>query len=503
MRPSSDSSTTSDAMSGQMTDVIFMLHAPDASGWSRFMSTRLGQDPYEIRSISRDLTVLEGPPTEDDADSEEPEGELYLNSPEVLSNRNSGDGKVVEDGNNNNTRVAVGSGVASDSGGAGSTPEDLEVCVKPKTRTLPKSDSTASGVALTESSSTEDCILYSRACIIFLSPEVIEGECPFNLDIASLNPRSTVFLFLGVEMTEVRERFGDLVFRCRCSHIDASEMSIKDALLQIVRAYEDDGGSSSVGAGSDLQDFDPDDVGGGGIYNTPSSVQLNRVERVFPRELTGGDRLVYVLLEQTPENRVVVDIGSGNDEFPLTPVCDRLFSFSVPEGLSGKVSFVIGSAGHEIGSESVRVLSRLDQLCDILAQEVDPLTILARAVGVEPQDEAGLDTALAFKLQELPSAGTFATMFPVEERLQNSGPAKQCMYPTLLHFAADFNLRMFGSELLRYPAMVGAVRTENRDGETAQQIAARKKFHQLESDLAQFASRHGLAPSVTAPRAPA
>lgn len=480
-------------MSGQLNDVILMLHAPDGSSWAKFMLTRLELPPYEIKSISKDLTILEGPPEEYEVEKapDEPhgdqdtDGELYLNTSDILSQRESTGSSTGDGDANNNTSLNTDKNPNSPSTGDDATPGSAS-----------KKEQSTTVVTLNESSSMEDCILYSRACIIFLSPEIIENECPFPIDISCLNPRSTVFLFLGVEIHEVRQFFGsqsEHVFRCLCSHIDASEVSICDALVQIVNAYEDTGGCSSISGGSDLQELDPDDVSGEGVYQKPSSVQLNRVEKVFPRELTGGERLVYVLLKQQPEHEVVVEMGSTKQEFPLTQVCDRLFSFSVPDGLCGKVSFVIGSQGHEIGSESVRVMSRMDQLQEILAEEVEPRNILAQAVGVAPGDDASLDTALALRLQQLASAYTFARLFPVEETLQIKGQGKQVMYPSLLHFAADYNLRTFCSELLRYPSMAGAAQTENKDGETPRLIAARKQFLQLESDLTQFASRHGIS----------
>ncbi|GFR63622.1 hypothetical protein ElyMa_005487100 [Elysia marginata] len=285
-------------MSGQLNDAILMLHAPDGSSWAKFMLTRLEHPQYEIRSISRDLTILEGPPEEDDDDEkaqgDETDGnqdtqreDIYLNTADILSQRASAEKKNAEDDNNNTspaqTHKTSGS---SDSSGPGD-----DAPAAGSASNVADAEPSASVVTLTESSSTEDCILYSRACIIFLSPEIIENECPFPIDISCLNPRSTVFLFLGVEIQEVRQFFGpsksDIVFKCLCSHIDASEASICDALVQIVNAYEDTGGSSSLSGGSDLQDFDPDDASCGGVYATPSSVQLNRVERVFPRDLTG------------------------------------------------------------------------------------------------------------------------------------------------------------------------------------------------------------------------
>ncbi|CAG5116200.1 unnamed protein product, partial [Candidula unifasciata] len=59
-------------------------------------------------------------------------------------------------------------------------------------------------------------------------------------------------------------------------------------------------------------------------------------------------------------------------------------------------------------------------------------------------------------------------------------------YPSLLHFAADFNLRTFCTELLRFPGMLAASLTENCDGEFPSQIAARKGYTLIETDLLHF-----------------
>ena len=287
---------------GQANGAILMLHAPDGSRWSTFISTRLEAKPYGFPIISKDLTILEGPPEDEDVDkdkvndeadgNEESGGDLYLNTAEALPNLTSGVSKTEGD-DNNNTSSSTGAseeaeGEAPPLEGRTSSEMSDAQCEEGKNQTRTKATSVCSVevITLTDNSSIGDCIMYSRACVIFLSPDIIEGGRPFPIDIADLNPRSTLFLFLGVDREEVRQYFGDLsdlVFRCLCSHIDGSEVSIKDALVQVVHAYEDSGGSSILSS----PNSDHEDDGDGVYQLPPSSVLQNRLERVFPRELTG------------------------------------------------------------------------------------------------------------------------------------------------------------------------------------------------------------------------
>ena len=59
-------------------------------------------------------------------------------------------------------------------------------------------------------------------------------------------------------------------------------------------------------------------------------------------------------------------------------------------------------------------------------------------------------------------------------------------WPTLLHFAAEFNLRQVCSELLLYPGMIHAACTENSEGLFPCQLAENKGFYAVQKQLMQF-----------------
>ncbi|CAL1528672.1 unnamed protein product [Lymnaea stagnalis] len=418
-----------------LDDYILILHSPDALQWSNFLSTRLATPQYGITSISKDLQTLTT---------------AAFPSSAAHSNYNSAGKPNAESGKDADNR---------DSG-------------------------RCSRNAITENSSISDCISNCKAGVVFISPDVFEADGPFPVDVTSLNPKSSVFLLLGVEIEETRAYFrdkSDFVFKCSMCVIDGSDKSICDAMLSIIQAFENQTGCDEDGDEKDI------------YLIPPSPKQRNGIVKVFPRELSEEDREVFILLERPAEDDVVVVLDADiEQEIPLNTVSDRLYSFQVPDDISGPVKFRIECKANCFGEETVMVYTKIGQLGALLTHLTDPLTLLTSALNLRPDDIGGLDTTLAFKLQQLAPASTFKLMFPCEDALNSTTPdeTSKMKYPSLLHFAADLNLRAFCSELLHYPGMLGAACTENVDGLFPCQIAARKGYTNLEQDLIHFVEQH-------------
>ena len=73
-------------------------------------------------------------------------------------------------------------------------------------------------------------------------------------------------------------------------------------------------------------------------------------------------------------------------------------------------------------------------------------------------------------------------------RLFSSHPAdhEDRQWPTLLHFAAEFNLRQVCDEVLLCPGMIHAACTKNSEGLLPCQLAERKGFYALQKRLLQY-----------------
>lgn len=198
-------------------DYLVIFHASDAEQWANFLSARLNGPKYNIRSELKNMQ------------------------------------RIAE---------AISSKSSTKSG---------------KSTFDPRDSGRGSRIAISDLTNVIEDTESAKARVVLLSPDVLSME-PFPFDVTRLNPKRSVFLFLGVEIEDVRTYFGakeDSVFKCRLSIIHSDEKSVQEAMVQIIEAYEE-----SDLPGSDVED----DIY---IYQTPvSSRQLNKVEKSFPRDLT-------------------------------------------------------------------------------------------------------------------------------------------------------------------------------------------------------------------------
>ncbi|XP_059175368.1 uncharacterized protein LOC131955234 isoform X2 [Physella acuta] len=407
-----------------LEDFILILHSPDGVQWANFIAGRLAAPQYGITSISKDIInqsvdAFPGAGLVDDL-------------------------KDADNDSNNNEAVGC-----RDSG-------------RCSTNTI------------SETSTALECLRCSKANVVLLSPDMMEGAFP--LDVKLLNPSSTVVLFLGVDVEEARSYFGeesDHVFSCDLCVMDGSEQTICAAMFKIIEAFEKN---------PDEEEEEED------IYMVPPHpIQANRVEKVFPQLLSETERDLYVMLALPAEEDVKVILLTDQPvTIQLSCVSGPLYTFTVPDALSGDIPFRVEIQDNCIGKGVAHLPTKLDHLATILHQLSDPYLTLASALGVEPGDVGSVDTVLAFRLQQLESARTFKEMFPTEQAISSTEEHSKTLYPTLLHFAADYNLRTFCSQLLHYPDMFSAATTRNKDGELPRDIAARKGYKSLEQDLLQF-----------------
>lgn len=433
-------------------DRVLLLHALDGLEWAHFIATRLAAPVYNITCKISQLTCHS--PQDSNDTTKEGEENIYCN----------------EDFFENNAKPTANS--------VSHSQEKPDLPEKGSSR----AKETDSGI---DFPFTQD-INSSSACVVLVTPNIVESNRALPLDLYSLKTSSTVFIFLGVDLTDARSYFGvdiEAVMKCRCGCVDSCEQqTITDALVQIIEAYED--------SNENEKDEDPDD-----IYNVPTNTrQYNVLEKVFPKQLTETDRDVFFLLSWPPEDHLQL-LLEGDDlvekNLELTAVDEKLYTFRLPDDIVGDVFFHLECQGEKFGRTKIQVPTKLEQLRAILDTELDPLALLTSAVNLPKNDLGDLDVTLAHKLQQLSPAIKFQNLFPFEDEVKQSHSDRpsSVKWPTLLHFAAEWNLRILCSELLRYPGMVLAACTENSDREFPSQIASRKGFTDLETDLLQFVEK--------------
>lgn len=327
----------------------------------------------------------------------------------------------------------------------------------------------------------------NQTCAVLVSPSMLEGgHTDFWQNCVDSFHTRTVVLLLGVDQNDLKEGLGglaDRVLRHKWLEMDGSRQAVTGSLVKLIEAYE-----AVEYTSSDKSDYQDDDD----VYDRPPPPrQQNGVIKVIPSVLyeQSNQELVVVLARQVDGTVALVTEGGGgpSQHIAMEHITGSAYSAKL-NSLHGKVSFTVLSGEHILGNGSVDIQSRLEQLACILRSEISPLTLMCSAMGVSTarrSEAEELDTVLAAKLAgvNLP-LGLTSLLMPDEHN--TTGEQENSRWPTLLHFAAEYNLSKLCEELLRYPSMIHAAVTENKDGLFPCQLAEKHGFTALQQRLLQY-----------------
>ncbi|KAK3600209.1 hypothetical protein CHS0354_019835 [Potamilus streckersoni] len=256
--------------------------------------------------------------------------------------------------------------------------------------------------------------------------------------------------------------------------VDASEESVRHLLMTIVTLYDND-------------------------YPPP------KIQMIF-KEVIGEGMNVYIGLEKKAESDVSVHFD-GNDEELKATYTDRYFyTFSLTDEEAqmfstfnvrckkniigeGQLRDIVPStqqvnptAGHvycNIGEKQ----TKLQQLRILLENEIHPINLLCQCMGLCVSETEQLDRKLANKISALdfPEHLSFISSHEDPPEIQFDR-----RWPTLLHFAAEYDLVNFAEALLLYPALQVACQIRNRDGHTPDELAHHSGHLELSEMLRMF-----------------
>ncbi|KAL8613565.1 hypothetical protein ACOMHN_021984 [Nucella lapillus] len=260
--------------------------------------------------------------------------------------------------------------------------------------------------------------------------------------------------------------------------------------LERMKKYEDEEGDESP------------------YFEPPPPRQQNDIMKVMPAVLYEGvgGREVVVVMRREAEKELRMVVQSHKDGAPLhnltlEHLASSAYVVTMPNDVHGRVAFRILSGGHTIGGASVYICSRLDVLHTLLGREISPLPLLCKAAGLAEAETTTATTVPSSKIEELDKVLArrlslsqlppgLLGLFNAEE-LEGSAEQEpeytsQSQWPTLLHFAAEFNLVRVCDALLEYPGMLHAACTENVQGLFPCMLAERRGFKSLHSCLVQY-----------------
>lgn len=133
-------------------------------------------------------------------------------------------------------------------------------------------------------------------------------------------------------------------------------------------------------------------------------------------------------------------------------------------------------------SDRSRPRNKLEQIRQLLEEETDPEEILCQCLGIE-KGIRELDKKMTSLVQRV---GSVRVQSCASRRSSNE---EESIWPTLIHFGAEYNLRNFCDALLSNQLLRGACLQPNKDGNLPHDIARLKGHHELANMLKSFSEQ--------------
>ncbi|KZS05962.1 putative Phosphoinositide 3-kinase adapter protein 1 [Daphnia magna] len=200
--------------------------------------------------------------------------------------------------------------------------------------------------------------------------------------------------------------------------------------------------------------------------------------KITPKKLRSGEERVTLILLETTENiQVLASIYVGIDSKKsvrieqFSWVNPYVVNFNMPRtflerGIIVKVQLKVGNASW--GVRDLKCQSKLGEIAVLLSKNQlmgSPTDIMCQALNISPVDNEELDIVLTNSLDKAKVAlSSFCLNQPDNGKREEE-------YPTLLHFAARYDLKNLMWELLECVGSIQALYVRNRDGCTALQLA--------------------------------
>ncbi|KAK3600211.1 hypothetical protein CHS0354_019837 [Potamilus streckersoni] len=343
------------------------------------------------------------------------------------------------------------------------------------------------GIALNDITSDDMSRGRSRLNIFLITPDFLElidsnivKGFDHQISLAILMGVDTENFTLTTTLSGVYEDVKDWL----TLDVDGSEESVRHLLMTIVTMYEYD-------------------------------MLPSRIRPIFKEVIDEGMN-VYIGLEKKAESDVSVQFDGKDEELQATFTNRYFYTFSLTDDEARMFStFSVMCKEHILGKGQINDLvpsphqvstpecslctghassavdgkhTKLMQLWELLKEETDPVTLLCQCMGLRSSDRKHLDKKLAGTMS-VSGFPEHLSLINIDENLPQVQRDEK--WPTLLHFAAEYNLMSFAEALLSYPALTDACKIRNVDGLTPDEIA-HHSGHQELSELLKLFSHIGI-----------
>ncbi|XP_046379564.2 phosphoinositide 3-kinase adapter protein 1-like isoform X2 [Haliotis rufescens] len=333
--------------------------------------------------------------------------------------------------------------------------------------------------------------------VVLISPQLLEGAASSQWDFAQFDKSSTVMVLLGLDVLEVKnilQAKSEYIFQCNHETIHQNDpgTSLRNALMEIIKVYEQD-------EFSDEEDpFDTDSI----YQYPPSPRQINQIYKIIPKAPNSSSPETLILLDRPSDTDLTVELRTSPPVKVTAQFIDKaVYAVDIPEGTRGTIPVKVSCRDQVLGEDRVKLQTKMDQLYSLLHDITNPMTLMCQALGLNGDNNEALDSAMSQQLKKWsPQNIQMLQMFEASVTDERSSHK----WPTIAHFAAEFNLVNMCTELLRFPHtfMVMACCMENCDGDYPCDIAERKGFQHLAQLLTSVVEEHNVDSGIMEPELP-
>ncbi|XP_067671482.1 phosphoinositide 3-kinase adapter protein 1-like isoform X2 [Haliotis asinina] len=334
--------------------------------------------------------------------------------------------------------------------------------------------------------------------VVLISPQLLEGAASNQWDFSQFEKSSTVMVLLGIDVFEVKNLLqarSEYIFQCNHETIHQNDpgASLRNALMEIIKVYERDEFSD------DEDPFEETD----NIYQYPPSPrQINQIYKIIPKAPNSPSPETLILLDRQADTDLTVELKTSPPVKVTAEFIDKaVYAVNIPDRSSGTVPLKVSSGDQVIGEDHVKLQTKMDQLCNLLHDITDPMSLMCQALGLNSDKNEALDAAMSQQLKRWsPQNIQMLQMFETNVTDERSSHE----WPTIAHFAAEFNLVKTCTELLRFPPafLVMACCMENCNGDYPCDIAERKGYHHLAQLLTHIVEEHNVDSGIMEPELP-
>ncbi|XP_056017398.1 uncharacterized protein LOC125669409, partial [Ostrea edulis] len=354
-----------------------------------------------------------------------------------------------------------------------------------------------------EASQASECKESYKANIILVSPGFL--ELPDYNHFSKFPEKQSLVVLLGVDDQEfedtLKARGGEQILKIPLFETEANESSVRCLLVEIIDLYERNVATENVLPDPRLQqvvhqqDSDVSFESDNDPYDFPPSPKpiappkppsANELQKFILNE---KERKIYLIMDRKDEENILVQ----DENRPDTCVQSRflgnaLYEASLTDDFDkSQVLKIVTTKRRSVGNVRIGQTSlptsrdKLSQIKQLLSDELEPLTVLCKALRLPEISSSCLDKFLAekclnFKMFDALKSLSFGESLGEKHSEESS-------WPTLLHFGAEFGLSLFCDELLRVPGMDKFCHVTNTQDETPGQLARNRGFLQLAEKL--------------------